>query len=71
MQDDQLSHLVRAAGCRLCGADLGWCKQLSDAALCVLARSCPRLRALRLGWVGQGISDTGILAIAAHCPHIT
>jgi hypothetical protein len=60
-----------AAGSSLCQVDLGWCQLLTDDALSALARLCPRLRALRLGWAGKGISDQGILAIANHCPDLT
>ena len=71
LRDEHLCGLARAAGSSLCRADLGWCSRLSDAALQELARSCPRLRELRLGWAGQRISDLGMLAVATHCADIT
>ena len=71
LRDDQLLRLVSAAGSSLRQVDLGWCQLLSDDALSALARHCPRLRALRLGWAGEGITDQGILEIANHCTDLT
>ena len=71
LRDDQLLRLVSAAGSSLRQVDLGWCQLLSDDTLSALAQLCPRLRALRLGWAGEGITDQGILEIANHCTDLT
>ena len=44
------------------------CEAVSDDAITVLARSCPRLRALDIGKCD--VSDSGLRALAESCPNL-
>lgn len=67
--DSSLIALATATGSALLDINLEGCRDIGDAGLIALSKSCPNLRKVRLGGLDR-VTDHGVEVLAANCRNI-